>query len=129
MNTFYHHAKELLSVEKATGKKDRFILFSKLAISAGIIAYFVHKINFEQALSVVVTANTSLLLAALGLSVLNIYLQFEKWKLISRKCLNVSASKPLFLSLMHGIAAGSFTPARIGEYVGRKLALKHTGLF
>lgn len=129
MNTFYHHAKEILAIEKAVGKKERFALFGKLLISAAIVVYFIHKINFQHVITIFVTANSTLLIAAFALSALNIYLQFEKWKLISDKCLGVSDPRTLFLSLMHGIAAGSFTPARIGEYVGRKLAMRNTGLF
>jgi len=129
MNTFYRQAKAVFAAEKAVGKKDLFLLIGKILVSAAIIIYLLQKINFENAFSVLRTANNSLLLMALLLSFVNLYLQFVKWRLITNKCLNIHETKPIFLSLMHGLAAGSFTPARVGEYVGRKLAFPHVPLF
>ncbi len=128
MSNFYRHAKGLLAAEKSFGTKAYFFLWLKILTSAAIIIYFIRKINLSDVVRILSTADIYLLSLAGLLSFLNLFFQFLKWRLISRECLGVDSPKKLTLSLMHGIAAASFTPARLGECVGRKLALPDTSL-
>lgn len=129
MNTFYRQAKSIFANEKAIGKRDIFLFVTKVLVSAAIIMYLLQKIDFREVFSLLSVADTTFLAIAVVLSFLNIYLQFIKWRIIAEKCLHIHESRPIFLSLMHGLASGSFTPARLGEYLGRKLALRDVSLF
>ncbi len=128
MSNFYRHAKELFIAEKSFGTKEYILLGLKLITAASIIFYFARKISFSDVMRVLTTADIYFLALAGLLSFVNLLFQFFKWRIISKKCLGVDSTKKLTLSLMHGIAAASFTPARLGECVGRKLALPESTL-
>jgi len=103
-------------------KKDVFLFILKALIAAGLLWYIIDKIGSVAVLEVLSGADMILVSAVGILGVLNIYLQYRKWKVISTAMLGVGEKGTIFRSLMYGITAGSFTPARIGEFVGRKLA-------
>jgi len=60
--------------------------------------------------------------------VINVLLQFLKWKVVCNSLLNISDNKKILKSLFYGFSAGIITPVRVGEYLGRKLALEEVGL-
>lgn len=103
-------------------KKDVFSFVIKALIAAGLMWYIVDKVGSVAVMQVLSGADMMIVSLVAGLGVLNIYLQYRKWMVISSAMLGVSKSGVIFRSLMYGITAGSFTPARIGEFVGRKLA-------
>jgi uncharacterized protein (TIRG00374 family) len=106
-------------------KNKKLIFFLlKLFIAAGLIWFIVSEIKFSEIVSAIEGANAGFLIAAFILTFLNIYLQYIKWKFTCNLLLNENSKSKIFTSLLHGLAAGVFTPARIGEYFGRALVFK-----
>lgn len=100
------------------------IVTFKLLIAAGLLAFIISKIHPSEILSAVESANPTLIGVAFLLLFVNIYLQFLKWKIVCGRILGVSDNKTILISLFHGLTAGSFTPARVGEYFGRAMAFR-----
>jgi uncharacterized protein (TIRG00374 family) len=100
----------------------------KIFISAGFLCYIIFKVNFTKIISTVERANPVLLIIAFGLTSLNLYLQFKKWQMACIKLLNSNDKKKIWISLLYGIAAGSFTPVRVGEFFGRAIEFRDKSL-
>lgn len=106
-------------------KNKKLIFFLlKLFIAAGLLWFIVSEIKFSEIVSAIESANAGFLIAAFILTFLNIYLQYIKWKYTCNLLLNENSKGKIFTSLLHGLAAGVFTPARIGEYFGRAIVFK-----
>jgi uncharacterized membrane protein YbhN (UPF0104 family) len=103
-----------------TDKKISTVLL-KIFISAGVLCYILLKVNFTKIYTTVESANISLVAAAFGLTSLNLYLQFKKWQMACVNLLHSNNKKKIWTSLFYGIAAGSFTPVRVGEFFGRAI--------
>ena len=112
-------AKEILIRKKQLG-----YFLIKLIIAAGLIYFIINRIKPKEIFSAISTADYYLITLAFLLSFLNLYFQYLKWETVCRSYLNISAKRKIFISLFHGFAAGIFTPARIGEYFSRGLAIK-----
>ena len=104
--------------------KSLLIILIKIIIAAGLLIYIVDRVNPDEIITALKGANLLFILAAFLLLIPNIYLQYWKWKVICRKMLGISNSKRILLSLFYGFSAGSFTPARIGEYFGRAIMFR-----
>lgn len=104
--------------------KGLLITVLKIIIAGGLLTYLVLKVNVYEILGALRNANLSLIAVTALLAVLNIYLQFLKWKLTCGYVLNEKSNKKIGLSLFYGFSGGVFTPARIGEYFGRAAAFK-----
>ncbi|MBT8379076.1 MAG: flippase-like domain-containing protein [Ignavibacteria bacterium] len=111
-----------------TENKTAIIFSLKLIIAGGLLYYLASSIEYAEILSALQNANLYLILAALLLSVLNIYFQFAKWKLTCGQALNETKNLKIFHSLFYGFSAGIITPLRIGEYFGRAIAFKDKSL-
>ncbi len=111
----------LLSKEK---RKLLFLLI-KIMIAAGLILFLVTWIRPSEILVAIKNADLIFILFAAALLLPNIYLQFLKWKLTSLHLLQEADNKKIFNSLFYGLAAGVFTPARVGEYFGRGIVFKN----
>jgi len=96
----------------------------RLIIAAGLIWYLIYKLDYNELIISLEKANYYLICLALGLMPLNLNLQYRRWKLTSNLLLNQSEKKIIFLSFIYGITAGAFTPARVGEYLGRAMVYK-----
>jgi uncharacterized protein (TIRG00374 family) len=101
----------------------------KIFIGIGLILFLFHFINVKEILISLENVNFIFLLAAVGLVFVNLYFQFLKWKLTCNYFLNEHDNSKIFSSLFYGFAGGSFTPARIGEYIGRNLAFNNKTIF
>jgi uncharacterized membrane protein YbhN (UPF0104 family) len=86
-----------------------------------ILCYILFKVNFSKIYTTVESANIALVAAAFGLTSLNLYLQFKKWQMACVNLLQSNNKKKIWTSLFYGIAAGSFTPVRVGEFFGRAI--------
>lgn len=104
--------------------KNIIINLIKIIIAAGLLSYIIFKINFNEIISSVKTADKYLILIAFLLVFLNLSLQYIKWHLTIAAILKINDKKKTFYSLFYGIAAGSFTPLRLGEYFGRAIVFK-----
>lgn len=54
---------------------------------------------------------------------INFLLQFQKWKLVFTEMLGELSNQKIASSFFVGVAAGSFTPGRFGEYFGRSMMI------
>ncbi|MCL6495845.1 MAG: flippase-like domain-containing protein [Ignavibacterium sp.] len=100
----------------------------KIFIAIGLLYYLVYNIQISDIINAATEANVSLLLITLALSVVNLYIQFYKWKITVSTLLNENSNRKIFYSLFLGFSAAVFTPARIGEYFGRAIAFKDKSL-
>ncbi|HED08360.1 MAG TPA: flippase-like domain-containing protein [Ignavibacteria bacterium] len=96
----------------------------KLIIAAGLIWYLIYKLDYNKIIMSLENANYYLIGFVVGLMVLNLYLQYRRWELTSRLLLSQLDKRKIFRSFIYGISAGAFTPARVGEYLGRAMAYK-----
>lgn len=108
--------------------KNLIILLAKIIIAFGLLYYIINSVNFNEITSALYEANIILIMLVLFLSLINLYLQFYKWKLTSTLILGNTENRKVFYSLFQGFSAAVFTPARIGEYFGRALVFKNHSL-
>jgi uncharacterized protein (TIRG00374 family) len=104
------------------------LISSKIVIALGLLLYLIYAVNFQEILTAIKEANIYLIITAFLLSIINIYLQFYKWKITSNLVLQEQHNSKIWLSLFYGFSAGVFTPARIGEYFGRAIVFKNQSL-
>jgi uncharacterized protein (TIRG00374 family) len=102
----------------------RIITGLKILISAGLLAYLVIAIDYKSIFNAIKEANILLILIVLGLGVINILLQYLKWKLTCSKILNENSGKKILSSLFYGFSGGIITPLRVGEFFGRAISFK-----
>jgi len=108
-------------------KKYAFLLI-KISVGVGLLTYLIHKISFRTIIESLNSVNLFYLSLAFLLAVLNIYLQFYRWKILVKNEISFQDDKSILKSLLIGFSAGTFTPARAGEYFLRKLTLKDLSL-
>ena len=111
----------------AQRKKVIFFLL-KILIAAGLLIFLIFKINFSEFTSVIRHAKLSFLLTGFSLLFVNLFLQYKKWELTCGNYLQEKNKKKILYSLFAGLSAGTFTPARVGEYFGRAVAFKNQPL-
>lgn len=110
-------------------KKDYWLWGVKLILSIIIIWYLYGKIEDLTFSELLPSSNYHLLFLAVLLGVLNLTLQLLKWKYIAKLVLKEESNRRIFLSFIYGLAIGILTPARSGEVIGRKFALKDNRFF
>lgn len=108
--------------------KKRFNLLFKIVITVAILFFLVNYISYEEILYAIKGANKYYLTSVFFLMFLNIYLQFLKWRVVCVSLLKVSDDNKIWNSLFYGFTAGIVTPVRVGEYLGRKLAIEEASL-
>jgi uncharacterized protein (TIRG00374 family) len=108
--------------------KTAIIFALKIIIAGGLLYYIISCIEYIQIFNALQNANLTLILITILLGVLNIYLQFAKWKLTCKQVLKEEKKSKAFLSLFYGFSAGIITPLRIGEYFGRAIAFKEKSI-
>jgi len=117
--------KQVLNQNSFISKNKAVILvITKIIITLELLIYLIYAVNFQEILAAIKQANVYLILTAFLLSLVNIYLQFYKWKITANVVLQENHNSKIWLSLFYGFSAGVFTPARIGEYFGRAIAFK-----
>jgi uncharacterized protein (TIRG00374 family) len=116
--------KDIQAKEIPFSKKNLLHSLIKIIIAVGLIFFIINKIKPKEILSAFYSSDYNFIILAFFLSFFNLYFQYIKWETVCRNYLNVRSKKKIFISLFQGFAAGIFTPARIGEYFSRGLALK-----
>ncbi len=109
-------------------KKSKIVIAAKMIIAAGLLYYLINSVEYNKIISAINEANLFIISIVLLLGVVNIYLQFAKWKLTSTEVLGVSKNSKIFRSLFYGFSAGIITPLRIGEYFGRGIEFRDKSL-
>lgn len=113
---------QLLLFSKVNRKYFFFLI--KLIIALGLIFFLISWINPTEIIYAIKNANVIFILSSAALLIPNIYIQFLKWRLTSEYLLKERDNKKIINSLFYGLAAGVFTPARIGEYLGRGIVFR-----
>ncbi|HSP86777.1 MAG TPA: lysylphosphatidylglycerol synthase transmembrane domain-containing protein, partial [Ignavibacteriaceae bacterium] len=108
--------------------RNKILLLIKILIAGGLLAYIVSSIKITELLRAFESANYYLILLAFVLLIPNIFLQYWKWKITCKSILNVEEKNIILYSLFQGLAAGAFTPFRVGEYFGRAFLFKEKTL-
>jgi len=113
-------------VNNSSGKI--YTLIAKIAISIGLIVFLIYKLDFSGIVAAARNADYSLIAFSFLLMFINISLQYIKWKISAEQVMCGLEKKQILLSLFYGLSGGAFTPARLGEYWGRRLAIKNKTL-
>jgi uncharacterized protein (TIRG00374 family) len=100
----------------------------KIFVGIGLLAYLIKKISIHQIIASLSSVNLFYFSFAVILSVLNIYLQFVRWKILVKNESPSIDKNSILKSLLIGFSGGTFTPARSGEYFLRKLTLSELNL-
>ena len=114
----------------SNGKRSKGLLFIRLAVTLLAIAYICWKIyekgdDFPRMFSQPWHAqNWVLLVISILLLIVNYGLEAQKWRLMVRPFYPSLQLFPATIAVFAGMAAGVFTPNRVGEYAGRILFLK-----
>lgn len=108
--------------------KSSLIITAKILIATGLLYYLISSVKYEQIIFAIKGANISIILVVVGLGVLNVFLQYLKWKLTCTEVLGVTDNSKVFRSLFYGFSAGIITPLRIGEYFGRGIEFRDRSL-
>jgi len=108
--------------------KSKVYFAGKILIAFGLLIFILNYVNISDVLFALSNANYLFLFAAFALSFINVGLQYYKWKITCEHLLTDNNSRKILLSLFYGFAAGSFTPARVGEYFGRAMVFKNKTL-
>jgi uncharacterized membrane protein YbhN (UPF0104 family) len=104
--------------------KNTIIIAAKILISAGILYYLISSVEYNQIILALSEANVAIIGAVILLGVVNIFLQYSKWRLTCAEVLEVNDKFKVFRSLFYGFSAGIITPLRIGEYFGRGIEFR-----
>lgn len=108
--------------------KKKILLLLKILIAGGLLFYIISSVKFSEITKAFESANYFLISLALILVVPNIFLQYWKWQLTCKSILSIEEKNVVIYSLLQGLAAGAFTPFRIGEYFGRAFLFKERTL-
>lgn len=100
----------------------------KILVGIGLVFYLIQKISIKEIFVSLKSINLIYFSLAVVLAVSNVFIQFIRWKTLLRNELSNLSDSSIFKSLLIGFSAGTFTPARSGEYFLRKLPLKEISL-
>lgn len=119
MRKLFYLLKEIFKQGFLQNKVVKFTL--KLLITIGVAYYLYDNISFNEIVNQVQNSNQYLLSITVFLGIVNILLQYFKWKITVNTVLEINDNKKILSSLLQGLAAAVSTPARLGEYVGRAI--------
>jgi uncharacterized protein (TIRG00374 family) len=111
-----------------SGSKNSLIITAKVLIASGLLYYLISSVQYNQIVSALTNVNILLVGIVLVLSIINIYLQYAKWKLTCSELLDENSKSKIFRSLFFGFSAGIITPLRVGEFFGRGIEFKNKSL-
>ncbi|MGE5364635.1 MAG: lysylphosphatidylglycerol synthase transmembrane domain-containing protein [Bacteroidota bacterium] len=108
--------------------KQRMLSLMRIVIALVLLISLSVSIDFSKIISSLLSADGLFIGVSLLLLIPNIYLQYMKWEILCTSVLKEKHKKSILLSLLYGFSAGSVTPMRLGEYVGRRMALKNSDM-
>jgi len=109
-------------------KKSTLIILAKIIIASGLLVYLVYSVEYDQIVYALNQANILIIGIVILLWILNVYLQYYKWRITCEEVLEVKNNLKVFRSLFYGFSAGIITPLRVGEYFGRGIEFKDKSL-
>ncbi|MBN1301389.1 MAG: flippase-like domain-containing protein [Melioribacteraceae bacterium] len=99
--------------------KSKILYAIKIITAAGLIIFLTVYVDYKEIIRLISTADIFIILMVLLLTILNLFLQFQKWRLVCNRQLGVNNNMKILKSLFVGIGAGIFTPMKFGEYISR----------
>ena len=111
-----------------TRNKSAILISAKIIIALGLLIYIISSVNLQEILFAIKQSNVYLIAVSVLLGLLNVYLQFYKWKITANVVLQENSNPKIWRSLFYGFSAGVFTPARIGEYFGRAIVFNNKSI-
>ncbi len=87
----------------------------KIALTIGLLAVLVDRVNWSDAVSELSDVHFGPLVLALAVAVLNIYIQYRKWGFLVRIIHPNVPMRDVYVSLLCGFSIGLITPGRLGE--------------
>jgi len=118
----------LTSGRRKIFSKSTFVIISKILIAGGLLFYLIQSVKYGQIIDAVQQVNLLLIIVVFLLGIVNVYLQYLKWRLTCSEVLEVSDKSKVLRSLFYGFSAGIITPLRVGEYFGRGIEFKDKSL-
>ena len=119
----------LVNIFKGGGlNKTALIISAKIIIASGLLIYLINSVEYDQIILAITDSNLLLISLAMILGVVNIYLQYSKWRITCNEVLGEKDNSKVFRSLFYGFSAGIITPLRIGEYFGRGIEFRNKSL-
>ncbi len=115
---------KLKSILKDLTSNSPLSVLLKFLIAAGLITFIIYTVDLNQIILAVKHADFRFIVFALLLLILNLFLQYYKWALSCGEILQSKNRKKILFSMFYGLAAGPFTPVRLGEFLGRSLEFK-----
>jgi hypothetical protein len=109
-------------------KKNSLVILAKIIIAAGLLFYIIYSVKYEQIVNALNQANLFIIGIVSILGILNVYLQYHKWRITCEEVLDVKDNLKVVRSLFYGFSAGIITPLRVGEYFGRGIEFKDKSL-
>ncbi|MBE0642776.1 MAG: flippase-like domain-containing protein [Bacteroidetes bacterium] len=97
----------------------------KLLLAAVLIAFLMKSLEGNAIASVLARANPLLITAAVLLLPINLFFQYQKWRLLVRSRFPFVSPGDVSSSLLLGFTLGIVTPARIGEFGGRAAGIRN----
>ena len=105
-------------------KKAKIIFILKIIIAIALLVVLINFFSVGEILSVLQKADWRYLVLVFLLSGVNLSLQWFKWHKFLDFGLEGITKKDSAASFLTGLTAGITTPARLGEHIGRAVALK-----
>jgi len=105
-------------------KKEKIFLFAKLVVAGAILIYLTRKFESFSFKELFTAHNLPMMLSVFLLTCFNIMVQLNKWHLVFNELVGKISFKKIAHSFFVGVATGSFTPGRFGEYFGRSFIIK-----
>lgn len=105
-------------------KKQKIFLIIRIIIALLLLVLLIDFISFEQIVQIIKQADWKYLAVVIVLAVLNLSLQWYKWNSLLHYGLGEVNKRNSIKSFFIGLTAGSATPARLGEHVGRAVSFE-----
>lgn len=105
--------------------RKRIIIFAKVIIGLGLVLFLIFYVEPKAIYETYQRANKMFFLIVLLLLPVNLYLQYCKWKILSKKYFRIDENRKIWNSLFYGISGGIFTPMKSGEYFARAVPYKN----
>lgn len=105
-------------------KKEKLFLLGKILVAGAIMIYLFQKFQSFDYAKLFTPQHLHVMGWVCLLTFINISVQLHKWKNVFSDLLGELPFKKIFSSFFVGVATGSFTPGRFGEYFGRSYMIK-----
>ncbi|MBN1448605.1 MAG: flippase-like domain-containing protein [Bacteroidetes bacterium] len=100
------------------------VWIGKLLLAVLLLVLLLHNLHRETLLSTLSAARPLYIGAALLLLIPNVFLQYRKWRVLLHSVYPTVTAHDTRASLLLGFTFGIVTPARIGEFGGRAVAVR-----